>query len=359
MKEKLREGYTTGTCAAGAALASAIWKTTGTLPEQAAVETPSGKTFILDIHPIRYGVCGVIKDGGDDIDNTNGCMVTAETIIHDHSGEAVFIGGDGVGTVTKKGLKIPVGEPAINPVPRDMIEKSVRGVIGDRAFDVIISVPNGESIAEKTFNGRLGIVGGISILGTTGIVRPMDEKALKDAIAEELSMHRAEYGTFTAVAAGYSGERFLREKYGINSAVLFSNHLGFVLDKCEEMGFKNIIAVGGCGKMLKPAADIMNLHSHIAGGQREILCTHSALCGANLNIIRRIYASNTTAECIEILKNAEIAETVFASAAEKAAENCIKRTHSKINVGVILLDGKNEMIGKSQNIDDILMTREV
>ena len=177
----LREGYTTGVCAAAAALASVLWQTTGTCPERIAYTLPSGKPLSLAVEPQEAPICGIRKDAGDDPDQTNGCLVCAKVKIGTTDGAVTFQAGEGVGIVTKKGLRVPVGEPAINPVPRTMITEAVRSVIGTRSAIVTVSVPNGEQIAERTFNGRLGIVGGISILGTTGVVRPMSEEAVRVA----------------------------------------------------------------------------------------------------------------------------------------------------------------------------------
>lgn len=188
--KQLREGYTTGSCAAAASFASVLWQTSGKCPEWVELEVPAGKLLHLEIQAEEAYTCGVQKDGGDDPDETNGCLVTASVEILPAAGAVQFRAGTGVGTITRKGLKLPVGEPAINPVPRQMIEKAVRSVIGEKGAVVTISVPNGEVIAEKTFNGRLGITGGISILGTTGIVRPMSEEAIRETLYLELSMCR-------------------------------------------------------------------------------------------------------------------------------------------------------------------------
>ena len=223
----LREGYTTGVCAAAAALASVLWQTTGTCPERIAYTLPSGKPLSLAVEPQEAPICGIRKDAGDDPDQTNGCLVCAKVKIGTTDGAVTFQAGEGVGIVTKKGLRVPVGEPAINPVPRTMITEAVRSVIGTRSAVVIISVPNGEQIAERTFNGRLGIVGGISILGTTGVVRPMSEEAVRESLRLELSMCRAEYGTACALVTGYAGETYLKKRYEhAGKIVLCSNYLG-------------------------------------------------------------------------------------------------------------------------------------
>ena len=245
----LREGYTTGVCAAAAALASVLWQTTGTCPERIAYTLPSGKPLSLAVEPQEAPICGIRKDAGDDPDQTNGCLVCAKVKIGTTDGAVTFQAGEGVGIVTKKGLRVPVGEPAINPVPRTMITEAVRSVIGTRSAVVIISVPNGEQIAERTFNGRLGIVGGISILGTTGVVRPMSEEAVRESLRLELSMCRAEYGTACALVTGYAGETYLKKRYEhAGKIVLCSNYLGYLLDCAEEFGIQTRIAGRRCRK---------------------------------------------------------------------------------------------------------------
>lgn len=351
----LKEGYTTGSCAAAASLASVIWHTIGTCPEQVELETLSGVKLYLEIHQISKYICGVIKDSGDDPDVTNGCMVISKVDISEKKGLIKFKAGNGVGTVTKKGLKIPVGEPAINPVPRQMIEKVIRSVIKDCGAVVTISIHNGEELAIKTFNRRLGVEGGLSILGTTGIVRPMSEEAVKESLRLELSMYYEEYGESCAFVTGYSGENYLKEQYiNCRSIILCSNYLGYLLDCAEDMKFKNILIVGRAGKIIKPAANIMYLHSHTAGGQREIVCTHSALVGLSTEKIKKIYNCNTTSQMQQLLVEYNISDKVWESIIESACSNCVIRTHGKIKIGMLLIDEYNKVLAKSNLVDEVI-----
>jgi cobalt-precorrin-5B (C1)-methyltransferase len=351
----LREGYTTGVCAAAAALASLLWQRDGVCPEQVSYTLPSGKTLLLPIEMVSDYVCGVRKDGGDDPDQTNGCLVCAQVQVAAEDGSIVFRAGDGVGTVTRKGLPIPVGEPAINPVPRKMITETVRSVIGERGATVTISVPDGKQIAERTFNARLGIIGGISILGTTGVVRPMSEEAVRESLRLELSMCRAEYGTACAFVTGYGGETYLKQQYpDANSIVLCSNYLGYLLDCAEEMGMRSVLLVGMAGKLVKPAADIMYLHSHTAGGQREVICTHAALAGATTEQIQQLYNAATTAHRQELLEKMPFGTTVWQTIAEAACENCRKRTHNTIQIGMILLSSLQLPLAETAAVPNII-----
>jgi cobalt-precorrin-5B (C1)-methyltransferase len=341
----LREGYTTGSCAAAASLAAVLWQTTQTCPEWVAIETPSGRCLQLPVQPLAPYTCGVRKDSGDDPDCTNGCLVTAQVDILPEDGAIRFCAGEGVGTVTRKGLKLPVGEPAINPVPRQMITDAIRTVIGTKGAVVTLSIPNGAALAVHTFNGRLGISGGLSILGTTGIVRPMSEEAVRHSLRLELSMCRQEYGSTCALVTGYSGERYVRQHDPAwRGIVLCSNFLGYLLDCAEQMQFTELLLVGRAGKLIKPAANIMYLHSHTAGGQREIVCTHAALAGASSQQIRQLYACHTTKHMQELLLRYGLDKIVWQSIAEAATENCRLRTHGTCHIRMILLDETDQVL---------------
>ena len=240
---QLREGVTTGTCAAACALASVLWQTKGICPESVSVDTPAGRRVCLEVIAGKYAECAVIKDAGDDPDITDGCVVRALVTIGSENGAVTFEAGQGIGTVTLPGLKVPVGEPAINPVPRQMIETHIRKVIGEKSARVVISIDDGERLAARTFNPRLGIVGGLSVLGTTGIVRPMSEEAVKDSLAAELSVRRAltEHLVFVP---GNGAEKVLRSKYGPMPFVQISNYVGYMLDLAGQMGTRTILLAG-------------------------------------------------------------------------------------------------------------------
>ena len=212
--KKLREGFSTGSCMTGGAAAAALWLTTGTCPEVVEVETPIGRTLYLDVIPKEKGVCGIVKDAGDDPDVTNGSEVITKVELLPEDGAITFVGGDGIGTVTEEGLKLPVGEPAINPVPRQMTERALRKIIGDRGAVVTVSIPGGEELAKKTFNPRLGVLGGLSVLGTTGIVRPMSEEAMKDSLLVELDMYARQGHRAILFVLGTTGENALKAQYG-------------------------------------------------------------------------------------------------------------------------------------------------
>ncbi|MBQ1893559.1 MAG: cobalamin biosynthesis protein CbiD, partial [Clostridia bacterium] len=258
--KKLRLGYTTGSCAAAASKAAAYMLLSGRRKEHITLETPKGITLELDIEDIEATdaavSCAVRKDAGDDPDITDGALVYSKVSLCPEPGVHID-GGEGVGRVTKPGLDQPVGNAAINSVPRSMIRENVEEVM--RLFDcreglnVVISIPEGAQLAKKTFNPRLGIVGGISVLGTTGIVEPMSEKALVDTIRTELSQRRALGCENVLLTPGNYGAEFIRSSLGLDpeTAVQTSNFIGDSLDICRELGFRRILLIGHIGKLVK------------------------------------------------------------------------------------------------------------
>ncbi len=351
--KKLREGVSTGSCMTGAAIASAVWQLSGKCPKMVCVTAPIGRELYLDVVPMEYGVCAVKKDGGDDIDVTDGCYVVVKVILHNKNGDIDFVGKEGIGTVTLEGLKLPVGEPAINPVPRKMASKALREIIGERAASVEVSIPNGAVIAKKTFNERLGVVGGLSILGTTGIVRPMSQEAMRDSITQEMCVWRAKGNDSIVFVLGTTGENALLELYGEMKAVLqVSNFIGDMLDEAIEQGFRYILIGGFVGKLVKVAAGTMNTHSHVADARLETICTHAALAGVDINIIRKLYESVTTKKALEIMREENLLY-IWESIIEAAQKHCQKRVRDEAVVALVFLDEKNKILVESSNIDKV------
>ena len=352
--KKLREGFSTGSCMTGGAAAAALWLTTGTCPEVVEVETPIGRTLYLDVIPKEKGVCGIVKDAGDDPDVTNGSEVITKVELLPEDGAITFVGGDGIGTVTEEGLKLPVGEPAINPVPRQMTERALRKIIGDRGAVVTVSIPGGEELAKKTFNPRLGVLGGLSVLGTTGIVRPMSEEAMKDSLLVELDMYARQGHRSILFVLGTTGENALKARYGQFACVLqVSNYIGFMIEEAVERGFTDILIGGFVGKLVKVASGTMNTHSHVADGRLETICTHAALHGASREVIERIYSCITTKAAMKIVEEEGLMD-IWKDMAEKAALHCKKTAHEMAEVGIIFLDGDNQVLAESENVQEIL-----
>ncbi|MEE1187630.1 MAG: cobalt-precorrin-5B (C(1))-methyltransferase CbiD, partial [Acutalibacteraceae bacterium] len=285
--KQLRCGYTTGTCAALAAEGATQLLLTGTAPKTLSVRTPKGWTVevvpeVCEKTEDGTARCAVRKDAGDDPDVTDGMPVVATVSIREPSSEAVVIdGGDGVGRVTKPGLDQPVGNAAINRVPRQMIRDAVLDVCEELDYDpvtkgavqVVISIPGGEERAKKTFNPKLGVEGGLSVLGTSGIVEPMSEQALKDTIAVELRQAfelQKQAGVprpAVLLTPGNYGKDFLDAQGWSDLAVpvvKISNYVGDALDAAVSIGFEDILLAGHIGKLVKVAGNIMNTHSSVA-----------------------------------------------------------------------------------------------
>lgn len=352
--KKLREGVSTGSCMTGGAAAAALWLVTGKCPDVIEVETPIGKTLYLDVVPKEKGVCGIVKDAGDDPDVTNGSEVITKMEILPDDGGITFVGGDGIGTVTQEGLKLPVGEPAINPVPRQMAEKALRKIIGNRGAVVTVSIPGGEELAKRTFNPRLGVLGGLSVLGTTGIVRPMSEEAMKDSLLVELDMYARQGRRSILFVLGTTGENALKARYGEFQCVLqVSNYIGFMIEEAVERGFTDILIGGFVGKLVKVASGTMNTHSHVADGRLETICTHAALHGAPREVIERIYSCLTTKAAMKIVEEEGLMD-IWKDMAQKASFYCEKTAHGMARVGMIFLDGDNQVLAESENVPDIL-----
>ncbi len=345
-RSALRTGITTGTCAAGAAKAAAIFLCSGECVDVVSVRNPDGVEFVL--HTFRDGeYFGVVKYSGDDrADITDGVKVLARVEYADGEGEIFFAAGEGVGTVTLPGLKVPPGDPAINPVPREMISLAVREVIPRKSLRVTVSIPGGEELAKRTFNPRLGIIGGLSVLGTTGIVKPMNEDALLSSLTLELSMiyslgFREVYITFAG-----TGEKFTREIFhvGGRNVIQCGNYPGYVLDEAAGMGFTHAVIAGHPGKLLKVAAGSFCTHSRTSGGQLEALCTHLALVGAGVDVIRRVYHSNTTNEAIELVRSAGMCD-VWRSLAGAVVRKCMERTRGVLEVDAVFFDNAGNVLG--------------
>ena len=340
-QQALRCGYTTGTCAAAAARAAAEALLTGVFPAQVTVETPAGVAVTVEPEACRRtadaATCAVRKDGGDDIDATHGLLICA-AVTRIPAGIEID-GGDGVGRVTKAGLDQPVGAAAINAGPRRMIEKELAAALRGRGggLRAVISVPGGAAVAQKTFNPRLGIVGGISILGSTGIVRPVSRPALVDTTRAELSVRRAEGVADLLLTPGNYGDTFARENLGLDmsKAVQCSNYIGEALDDAVRLGFTSVLLIGHLGKLTKLAAGITDTHSRTADGRREVFVTHAALQGAALPVLRRLYEAPTTDAAVAILQEAGLAEAVLSSIAEAVGETIARRA-APLTAGAIL-----------------------
>ncbi len=360
--KKLRCGFTTGTCAAAASAGAARMLLSGKVIENITVITPSGNSVTVGLTDIKkendYVSCAVQKDSGDDPDVTDKILVYS-TVSYEKNGITVD-GGEGVGRVTKKGLKQQIGEAAINPVPRKMIEEQLKTAASDYSYDgglkAVISVPMGIQIAKKTFNPRLGIEGGISILGTTGIVEPMSEQALIDTISVELDVRKAQNEEFIIVTPGNYGQDFLRDNLGIavDKCVKCSNFIGDTIDMCIEKGFKSMLLVGHIGKLSKLGCTIYNTHSRYADGRMEAFALCAALCGAEREVLENILGCITTDAALEILKKEGIFDETI-KMLEKRIDRSLKlRAKGSIEIGMITFSEEYGILCKTENADNML-----
>lgn len=350
----LRCGYTTGTCAALAASGAAALLLTGHAPKELTLKTPKGIDVTVPPDIIytegETAVCGVRKDGGSDIDATDGALILASVRLVDKG--ITILGGEGVGRVTKPGLDQPVGAAAINHVPREMIieaaEKVCKRADYHGGLEITISVPEGQAIAEKTFNPRMGIVGGISILGTSGIVEPMSVQALIESIKLELRQNAALGNKKIIITPGNYGADFLKAR-GMDESfpnVKCSNYIGEALDEAGVLGFEHVLLVGHVGKFVKLAGGIMNTHSREADCRAELFCAHAAICGADGDTCRAIMQSATADACIEILDRAGLKDKVLTSLMTAIDDRVGHRAAEKYKVGVIMFSNVYGILGE-------------
>lgn len=356
---KFRKGYTTGSCAAAASKAAVTMLVTGSSLDNISIDTPAGVRLTLIVTDVVFSKesvsCSVLKDGGDDPDMTHGLKIFAEARFTKEQGISITT-GVGIGIVTLPGLKVEVGKPAINPVPMKMILKEVQEVMEPgTGLEIKLSVPGGEEVAKKTYNPKLGILGGISILGTSGIVIPMSEEAWKDSIALELGVVAASGLEQVVFVFGNYGEDFAKKNYGIKTKeiVKISNFLGFVLEKAVEYKFEKIVLIGHLGKLVKVAAGIFQTHSRVADARMEIMAAYAALEGAPKEIIARIYDCKTTEAAAEIIKELGF-KNVFNRIVVNASRRCSEYTFNKIKFGTVLFNEDNTLLALDDNSKEML-----
>lgn len=361
-QKRLRCGYTTGSCAAAAAIAGAQMLLEGREIRQINLKTPKGVILTLPIEAITrtktYVSCAVQKDAGDDPDITNGILVYAKV---EYSPKGIRIyGGEGVGIVTRPGLDQPVGEAAINSVPRRMITEGVKEVMElfsyENGIKITISVPEGKEIAKKTFNPRLGIEGGISILGTSGIVEPMSEAALLGTIEVELKQRRAEGKTDLLLAPGNYGLEFVKKFHLPNpeQCVKCSNFIGQTLDKACELGFQRILLVGHIGKLVKLGAGIMNTHSKMADARMEILACCVLLSGGDAALAKQILSCTVTEEALQILWESTQMPNVMEVLMGRIEKHLLHRVTGQVKIGVIVFSNIYGVLGKTRDAEELL-----
>ena len=363
----LRCGYTTGTCAALGAAGAARLLLTGHAPETVALRTPKG--IVVEVAPLfcrrtdTGAECAIEKDGGDDVDVTTGLPVIATVELLPGCTDIRIDGGRGVGRVTKPGLDQPVGAAAINHVPRQMIAEALHreaeAACYTGGFTVTISIQNGEEVARRTFNPHIGVEGGLSVLGTSGIVEPMSQQAILDTIQLEMNQAVLRAGTpkRLILAPGNYGLDYLHDTYPAFAAipvVKTSNFIGDTLDMAASAGFEQVLLVGHVGKLVKVAGGIMNTHSHTADCRTELFCTHAALCGAGRELCAALYAAATTDACLELLDAAGLRAPVLESLLDAIQLHLDRRAGEAFRVGAVLFSNQHGPLGATQTAKELL-----
>ena len=361
---KLRCGYTTGSCAAAAATAATRMLLLGGRVERIALKTPTGSDLDLPVCEISSNgdsvTCAVKKDSGDDPDITNGMLIYATAEKTREDGVRID-GGIGIGRVTKRGLDQPVGAAAINSVPRRMIEDGVTGVMRCADYtggiSILIWAPEGQRLAEKTFNPRLGIVGGLSILGTTGIVEPMSEQALVDTIRVSLRQKRAGGAEVALLTPGNYGADFIRAETGLDpdkAAVMTSNFIGDALDICKELGFSGALLIGHIGKLVKLAGNMMNTHSKYGDCRMEILAAHAAAAGLSAERAEALLDCATCDDAIRILEEEDLREETLRRVTRKIDEAIRRRCEGTPQTGAILFSKEYGLLAETPDARELL-----
>ena len=354
--KKMRFGYTTGSCAAAACKGATEILLGGKLQETVTLMTPKGILLTLELKDIQIETdkvtCAIRKDAGDDPDTTNGILVYA-TVEKTKEQGITLDGGIGVGRVTKAGLSQKIGEAAINPVPKSMILRAATEIAEKYDYEgglkIIIAVPEGVEIGKKTFNPRLGIVGGISILGTSGIVEPMSEAALVQSIRVEMKQHFSQGEEYLLVTPGNYGADYLREHMDLpyEKNIKCSNYVGETIDMAIDMGVKGILFIAHIGKFVKVAAGIMNTHSHSADARMEVLASNAIRAGAPLECAREILNASTTDEALDILNRYQMTQGTMKEVLDRIQFYLNHRSYEQILLGAVVFSNTCGYLGQT------------
>lgn len=360
--KKLRKGFTTGTCATAATAAAISMILNQDIEEKVTVSTANGVEVTMDIKNPSFGEltasAAVEKDGGDDADATHGLLIYSTVTLLPDSNDIEIDGGEGVGRVTQKGLKCDVGMAAINPTPRAMIEKTARQLLGPNCgAKIIISVPGGEETAKLTYNSRLGIVGGISILGTTGIVNPMSEESWKASITIELTMLYNQGYRSVVLAPGNYGEDFATNVLGIppHRIVNMSNFVGHVLKEVQRIGFTRVLMVGHMGKFVKVAGGIFSTHSKDSDARMEIIMANLALLGAPVELLEKVDQCITTDAAGTLIEEYHYEEVyqVMVDKMKFRSERLLRNRKPEVSIDVVTFGTEAGYLASTQTLEEI------
>lgn len=357
----LRCGYTTGSCAAAASKAAVRALLSGVPVAKERLLTPKGIELELDICDMKMlsdsVSCAVIKDGGDDPDITHGIYIYSKAEMTEKG--ITIEGGEGVGIVTKAGLDQPVGSAAINSMPRKCITEAVNEVCEEFEYyggiRITIYVPDGRELAKKTYNPRMGVEGGISIIGTSGIVEPMSSKALIDTIRLEANMRKAEGCKNILLTLGNYGDSFLAQNFpfAVNKNVKCANFIGEAIDIAVELGFEGVLIAGHIGKLSKLAAGIMNTHSAQADGRIEVMIYCGLLAGCDNETLLRVSKCATADAALEIFEELNMTERVMEIMLSRIQYYLDARVKGRLKIGVVLFSNAYGMLGKTAGADEL------
>lgn len=346
-KKVLRGGFTTGAAAAAGVKAALIYFTSGEIVNSVEITALDGTILKIPINSVEKLSDGVkvevIKDAGDDPDITNGASIftTTKKIF---GNEIIFRAGLGVGKITKSGLQLPIGEPAINPKPRQLI-RNVAAEFGVTGLEIEISIPAGVELAKKTLNPILGVEGGISVIGTTGVLRPMSEEAFKNSLVPQIDVAKAAGFDTLIFVPGKIGET-IAQKLGFSEQAIIqtSNFIGFMLEAAAERKIAKVILCGHIGKLIKVAAGIFHTHNRVADGRLETLAAYAAAEGLNAAEVQKILSANTTEDATKII-SANNLEIVYKKIAERASIRAERYIFGEMKVETILVDYAGNILG--------------
>jgi cobalt-precorrin-5B (C1)-methyltransferase len=357
-KRSLRTGYTTGTCAAAATKAALSTLVNGEKLARVNVSLPKDKNIIIDIAWIKYEnensvTAAVIKDAGDDPDVTNGAEICVTVSFLATVNKIIIDGGIGVGRVTKPGLGLEIGKAAINPTPLKMIKQAIDEIIGQQnnryGLSVTISVPKGEEISNRTDNPRLGIIGGISILGTTGIVIPYSTASFAASIRQSIDVSKAMGSDSVILTTGGRSEDFARGIFGNSIAdhayIQIGDFIGFSIKQCAIKKIKKAYVIGFIGKLTKMAMGIKQTHVKGSHVDMNFLADLASRCGASNEHIKKIKLANTARHVGELVDQFGI-NIFYDVLCEEVYKHLSKYSPSELQIKIILLDFNGKIIGK-------------
>ena len=355
MARFLKYGLTTGATAAAAAKA-AVTAIVDEPVDRVVIPTPVGLRFELPVKSSKkisenIAEAITVKDAGQDIDATDNIEITANVKLTD-DGKITIRSGEGIGTITKAGLQVPIGQGAINPVPKAMITEALKEILpAGKGADVLISAPEGVNITKKTMNDKLGVKGGISILGTSGVVKPFSLEACRRSLVPQIDIAISQGYKRILYVPGNIGERIAREKFGVpeDAIVQTGDFVGYMLDNAVKKGIKEIIVLGHSGKLVKLSAKIFNTHHKVGDARNEVIAAYAGAAGASQKVIIELLEANTTDEATEILRQANLIEPTYDLIAKRIHDRISDRVENKIKINIIIVAMDGTVLGMDKN----------